>query len=92
MNVFSWFFAGMLAIGVTVAVVLRVWPHFNAFDFMPYITVFAAMGVLPGTRLRLLQRYPAFVFRIGYAEFAVDEALGSRIGVKVNDSPGTGLA
>lgn len=46
MNVFSWFFAGMLAIGVTVAVVLRVWPHFNAFDFMPYITVFAAMGVL----------------------------------------------
>jgi hypothetical protein len=46
MNVFSWFFAGMIAIGVTVAVVLRVWPHFNAFDFMPYIAVFAAMGVL----------------------------------------------
>lgn len=42
----------------------------------------AAMGVLPGTRLRLIQRYPAFVFRIGYAEFAVDEALGSKIGVK----------
>jgi hypothetical protein len=46
MNVFSWFFAGMIAIGVTVAVVLRVWPHFNAFDFMPYIAVFAAMGAL----------------------------------------------
>jgi hypothetical protein len=46
MNVFSWFFAGMIAIGVTVAVGLRVWPHFNAFDFMPYITIFAAMGVL----------------------------------------------
>lgn len=45
-NIFSLFFAGMIAIGVTVAVVLRVWPHFNAFDFMPYITVFAAMGVL----------------------------------------------
>jgi len=46
MNVFSWFFAGMLAIGVTVAVALRIWPHFNAFDFMPYITIFVAMGVL----------------------------------------------
>jgi hypothetical protein len=46
MNVFSWFFAGMLAIGVSVAVVLRVWPHFNAFDFMPYVTIFAAMGAL----------------------------------------------
>jgi hypothetical protein len=46
MNVFSWFFAGMLAIGVTVAVALRLWPHFNAFDFMPYIAIFAAMGVL----------------------------------------------
>lgn len=52
----------------------------------------AAMGVLPGTRLRLLQRYPAFVFRIGYAEFAVDETLGSRIGVKVNDGPGSRIA
>jgi LAO/AO transport system kinase len=46
MNVFSLFFAGMMAIGVTVAVVLRLWPHFNAFDFMPYIAIFAAMGVL----------------------------------------------
>lgn len=46
MNIFSLFFAGMIAIGVTVAVVLKVWPAFNAFDFMPYITVFAAMGVL----------------------------------------------
>jgi hypothetical protein len=46
MNVFSLFFAGMIAIGVTVAVVLRIWPAFNAFDFMPYITIFAAMGVL----------------------------------------------
>jgi hypothetical protein len=46
MNIFSIFFAGMIAIGVTVAAVLRVWPHYNAFDFMPYITIFAAMGVL----------------------------------------------
>lgn len=46
MNIFSLFFAGMIAIGVTVAVALRVWPHFNAFDFMPYVTIFAAMGAL----------------------------------------------
>ncbi|HXF96499.1 MAG TPA: FeoA family protein [Gemmatimonadales bacterium] len=35
----------------------------------------AALGVLPGADLVLLQRFPAFVFRIGHAEFAVDEAL-----------------
>ncbi len=46
MNIFTLFFAGMIAIGVTVAVVLRVWPAFNSFDFMPYIAIFGAMGVL----------------------------------------------
>ena len=39
----------------------------------------AAMGVLPGAELLLLQRYPAFVFRIGYADFAVDTELAGRI-------------
>lgn len=42
----------------------------------------AAMGVLPGAPLLLLQRFPAYVFRIGYAELAVDEALAARIRVR----------
>ncbi|MBI4502502.1 MAG: ferrous iron transport protein A [Gemmatimonadetes bacterium] len=40
-----------------------------------------AVGVLPGTELTLLQRYPAFVFRVGNTEFAVDEGLARRIRV-----------
>lgn len=42
----------------------------------------AAMGVLPGSALTLRQRYPAFVFRMGYSEFAVDRELASRIRVR----------
>lgn len=41
-----------------------------------------AMGVLPGASLRLLQRYPAFVFRMGYGEFAVDGTLAALIRVR----------
>ncbi len=43
----------------------------------------AAMGVLPGTELVLLQRYPAFVFRIGYSELALDAELAGRVRVQV---------
>jgi ferrous iron transport protein A len=42
----------------------------------------AALGVLPGIELVLVQRSPAFVFRIGYAELAVDEALAGLIRVR----------
>ncbi len=40
-----------------------------------------ALGVLPGAELTLVQRYPAFVLRIGNAEFAVDSELAGRIHV-----------
>jgi Fe2+ transport system protein FeoA len=40
-----------------------------------------ALGVLPGVELTLLQRYPAFVMRIGHTEFAVDDQLARRIHV-----------
>jgi DtxR family transcriptional regulator, Mn-dependent transcriptional regulator len=43
----------------------------------------AAMGVLPGARLSLVQRYPAWVFRIGYAELALDDELAARVRVIV---------
>jgi Fe2+ transport system protein FeoA len=38
-----------------------------------------ALGVLPGVEVLLLQRYPAFVMRIGHTEFAVDDQLARRI-------------
>lgn len=40
-----------------------------------------ALGVLPGVEVTLLQRYPAFVVRVGHAEFAVDDELARRIHV-----------
>lgn len=42
----------------------------------------AAMGVLPGAEIVLLQRRPVFVFRLGYAEFAVDAELAGRVRVR----------
>jgi len=42
----------------------------------------AALGVLPGVELELIQRFPAFVFRIGYADLAVDTELASGIRVR----------
>lgn len=41
----------------------------------------AAMGVLPGVEIELVQRYPAFVFRLGFSEFAVDEGMAGHIRV-----------
>lgn len=40
-----------------------------------------ALGVVPGAMLTLVQRYPAFVVRIGHAEFALDQELAGRIHV-----------
>ena len=31
-----------------------------------------ALGILPGTRIRLLRRFPSFVFQVGYSQFTVD--------------------
>jgi len=32
----------------------------------------AALGILPGTTVRLIQTYPAYVLRVGFAEIALD--------------------
>ena len=40
-----------------------------------------AMGLLPGTRLRLLQRSPAYVFQSGFSQFTIDKALAGLIRV-----------
>jgi DtxR family transcriptional regulator, Mn-dependent transcriptional regulator len=42
----------------------------------------AGLGVLPGVRLHLVQRYPAYVIRLGRSEIAIDAALAARIRVR----------
>lgn len=42
----------------------------------------AGMGILPGAPLELLRSYPAYVFRVGEADFALDGELASRIRVR----------
>ena len=42
-----------------------------------------AMGVLPGVSIRLLRRFPSFVFEAGYSQFAVDEEIAADIYVRL---------
>jgi len=42
----------------------------------------SALGILPGGAVELTQRFPAFVFRIGHAEFATDAELAERVRVR----------
>lgn len=42
----------------------------------------SALGVLPGVELELIQRFPAYVLRIGYADIAVDDALAGCVRVR----------
>ena len=41
----------------------------------------AALGVLPGVPLRLVQSYPAYVVRLGFAELALDGELARLVRV-----------
>lgn len=41
-----------------------------------------ALGILPGSPFRLLRRFPAFVFEIGYRQMAVDEEIAKKIYVR----------
>lgn len=38
-----------------------------------------AMGILPGARIRLIRRFPSYVFQVGYSQFTVDQELAERI-------------
>jgi DtxR family Mn-dependent transcriptional regulator len=42
----------------------------------------ASAGVLPGAEVTLLQRWPAFVLRLGYAELAMDRETAALIRVR----------
>ena len=43
-----------------------------------------AMGMLPGTSITLLRRFPSFVFEAGHSQFAVDEEIASDIYVRLS--------
>jgi DtxR family Mn-dependent transcriptional regulator len=42
-----------------------------------------AIGVLPGTPVKLIRRYPSVVFEAGNSQFAVDEEIASDIHVRL---------
>lgn len=46
----------------------------------------AALGILPGVRIRVVQRHPAHVIRIGYAEIALDASLAVRVRVRLGEA------
>lgn len=41
------------------------------------------MGLFPGTIIQLMQKFPSYVFRIGYTQFAVDKKIADEIYVKI---------
>jgi DtxR family Mn-dependent transcriptional regulator len=41
-----------------------------------------AMGVLPNTKIHLLQKFPSYVFQIGKSQFAIDKELASNVYVR----------
>lgn len=47
-----------------------------------------AMGVLPGVPIRLLRRFPSYVFEAGYSQFAVDKEIAADIFVRLTGSSG----
>jgi len=38
-----------------------------------------AMGILPGANIKVIQRFPSYVFQVGYSQFAVDRHLAEVI-------------
>ncbi|MBE0481360.1 MAG: FeoA domain-containing protein [Dehalococcoidia bacterium] len=50
-----------------------------------------SMGILPGTPIRLLQRFPSYVFEIRNTQFAVDRELANAIYVRLSP-PGESAA
>jgi DtxR family transcriptional regulator, Mn-dependent transcriptional regulator len=44
-----------------------------------------AMGVLPGSPVRVVATYPSFVFAVGYSQFAVDEEIAGKIFVRLEN-------
>lgn len=46
-----------------------------------------ALGILPGEKIRLLRRFPSYVFQVGLSQFTVDRQLAERIHVRWDQRP-----
>lgn len=44
-----------------------------------------AMGILPGADIKVIRRFPSYVFQVGYSQFAVDRPLAEVIYVRWNE-------
>lgn len=42
-----------------------------------------SIGILPGTQIQLIQRYPSYVFKVGNTQYAVDREIASQIYVRI---------
>ncbi|MFA6637040.1 MAG: metal-dependent transcriptional regulator [Candidatus Omnitrophota bacterium] len=49
----------------------------------PMLRKIMAMGALPGSHVKLIERFPSYVFQIGESQFAVDKNAASQINVWV---------
>ncbi|MEA3545583.1 MAG: metal-dependent transcriptional regulator, partial [Thermodesulfobacteriota bacterium] len=41
-----------------------------------------SMGVLPGSRVVLTQKFPSYIFKVGHSQFAVDDTLAREIHIR----------
>jgi len=41
-----------------------------------------SMGVLPGSDIQLVQKFPSYIFKVGHSQFAVDESLARQIHIR----------
>jgi Fe2+ transport system protein FeoA len=48
----------------------------------PVAVRLAGAGVLPGAEVRVVQRWPAWVIRIGFAELAIDDVAARHVRVR----------
>lgn len=48
----------------------------------------AGLGLLPGVRLRVVQRFPAYILQLGHTEIAMDEGLAAHVRVRTDATTG----
>ena len=45
-----------------------------------------SMGVLPGSQLVLMQKFPSYIFKVGHSQFAIDDTLAREIHIRRAES------
>ncbi|MDW8290166.1 MAG: FeoA family protein [Armatimonadota bacterium] len=46
-----------------------------------------ALGVIPGARVRVVQRFPAYVLQIGFSQIAIDHQIARAVRVQLESEP-----